>query len=514
MDTATVSQPTQAESSGGNIQQYLDVLRRRKKIVMGFCIIGTMIVTVLCFVLTPLYMATATLVIEGEMTDVLNPSENSTQGVSFDVFQNYIQTHMAIILSRKVAGRVFQELELDKLSRYGGKQGASPLTLLMRQAWKNLKEKIRVALNIPKGPAIPADPFTLFVKDIDLEQLKGTRAVQVSVYNPSAILAANAANALARSYMSENTMRRANAYIRNQRMAGLNADYTRLQSQYDYLSNVYGPKHYKMLALNKEIRDLSDRIAEEQAKIASGDIDPSLTKETNKEGQKLLQDVLKRIQEVSVRSSSQMNNVTVADLAVPPKEIAFPKKGLSILVGFLASLLTGIFLAYLIDYLDDTLKDQDDLKNVMGRVLFLGAVPFDERIKGFNRLSKMDRLLMHRPLSGSAEAYRLVRTHLQWFIDKEPTFKDFAVVSSIPGEGKSTIASNLAVSIAQLEKRVLLVDADVRRGRLHRTYGMKNKNGLGQYLLGASSFEICLSSSFEPSRKSGSFTALKASKSV
>jgi capsular exopolysaccharide synthesis family protein len=253
-----------------------------------------------------------------------------------------------------------------------------------------------------------------------------------------------------------------------------------------------------MVALNTEIRGLADRIALEQSKIKSGEIDSSLTSEKGGESRKLLEEVLNRIQDVSVRSSSQMNNVVVADLAVPPKEIAFPKKNQAILIGFLASLLAGIFLAYLIEFLDDTIKDQSDLKNVIGGVILLGTVPFDETVKGFNRALKMDRLMMNRPLSGSAESYRLIRVHLQWFMDKEPSFKDFAVVSSIPGEGKSTVSSNLAVSIAQLEKRVLLVDADVRRGRLHRTYGMRNTKGLGQYLLGTASFEEILHETSTP----------------
>lgn len=491
MDTTVEQHPMGPEVSGGSIQQYLEVLGRRKWIVFWFCVLGTSIVASLSFLMTPLYKASTTIVIEGESSDVLNPSQDSSRGVSFDVFENYIETQMSLIRSRSVAGKVFQELELDRLPRYQAKE-------TNRKILNSVPEQVRTVLDLPLETAGRVDPLKIFLRDIELERLKGTRAVVISVYNPDAVMAASAANALARRYAQDNLMRRANSYIRNQRMAALNADYMRLQSQYDYLSNIYGPKHHKMLALNTEIRALADRIASEQEKIKSGEIDESLIQGKNNESRKLLEEVLKKIQDVSVRSSSQMNNVVVADPAVPPKEIAFPKKGQSILIGFLASLLTGIFFAYLVEYLDDTIKGSEDLKNVLGRALYVGAVPYDERVKGFNRLSKMDRLVMHRPLSGSAEAYRLIRMHLQWFMDKEPSFKDFAVVSSIPGEGKSTIASNLAVSIAQLEKRVLLVDADVRRGRLHKTYGMKNKKGLGQYLVGTSSFEEILQETSTP----------------
>lgn len=493
MDAAVIpQQPGAGESPGGNVQQYLDVLRRRKWIVISFCILGTAAVALLTAFVTPLYKASTTIVIEGEGSDILNPSQDSSRGVSFDVFENYIETQMSLIRSRSIAGKVFQELDFGKLPRYRTEKKESPSVL------KKASSAVRGVLDLPEKTASSADPVNRFIKDIELERLKGTRAVQISVYNPDADLAAMAANALATRYAQDNLMRRANSYIRNQRMAALNADYMRLQSQYDYLSNIYGPKHYKMQALNTEIRALADRITAEQTKISSGEIDESLVDDEGKESRRLLEEILTTIQDVSVRSSSQMNNVVVADPAVPPKEVAFPKKGKSILIAFLASLLAGIFLAYLIEYLDDTIKNYEDLRSVMGRALYAGSVPFDERIKGFNRLSKMDRMMMHRPLSGSAEAYRLIRVHLQWFIDKVPGFKEFAVVSAIPGEGKSTVASNLTVSLAQLDKRMLLVDADVRRGRLHRTYGMKNKKGLGQFLIGEAKFEDILQETSTP----------------
>ena len=75
-----------------------------------------------------------------------------------------------------------------------------------------------------------------------------------------------------------------------------------------------------------------------------------------------------------------------------------------------------------------------------------------------------------------------MRIQLNWFMKKKPEFKDFAIVSSIPDEGKSTISSNIALALAQLDQKVLLVDADIRRGRLSRTYSAGKKKGLSHYL--------------------------------
>ncbi|HLD49809.1 MAG TPA: hypothetical protein VJC08_01275, partial [bacterium] len=281
-----------------------------------------------------------------------------------------------------------------------------------------------------------------------------------------------------------NLMRRAMTFIRNQRMASLNADYLRLQSKYDLLSNQYGSKHHEMIMLKSEIQALASRIRDEQSKkaaIASAPESP-FGNVTREEEERLLDEILRKIQESSVFSSEQMNNIAIMDPAVPPTEVAVPHKTRNTLVAFFVSLMVGFFLAFFAEYLDDTVKNEEDLKKVIGGSNFMGMIPFEHQVKGFRRLSRVDSLVTQRPLSGSAEAYRLLRIQLHWFMKKKPDFKDFAVVSSLPDEGKSTIASNIALALAQLDQKILLVDADIRRGRLSRTYNMGKKKGLSHYL--------------------------------
>lgn len=472
------TQPQTLELPETNVKDYWDIIVRRRWIILVFCAVSTIAVAIFSFLTTPLYMASATIVVENENSDVLNPTDNSSKGMSFDIFENYLQTQMSLILSRNVAGRVFDDLGLALDPRYQGETNPAKLYFKKKRA-----EFFSILGVKSKNMNVKDDPLYVFLKDVHLERLKGTRAIRISVFHPEAQRASDIANALAERYSRDNLMRRAMTFIRNQRMAALNADYLRLQSKYASFSNQYGPKHYEMVQLKNEIRALAKSIEGEQTKTSAAAVEPlpfgDVTKE---EEEKLLSEILNKIQESSVFSSDQMNNIAIVDPAIPPSEVAIPNKTRATLIAFFASFIAGIFLAFFAEYLDDTVKSEDDLKKIIGNSNFMGMVPYENHVEGFRRLSRVDSLVTQRPLSGSAEAYRLLRIQLHWFMKKKPDFKDFAIVSSLPDEGKSTISSNMALSMAQLDQRVLLVDADIRRGRLSRTYGSGKKKGLSHYL--------------------------------
>lgn len=427
------------------LRDYLQILHRRRWIVIAFCIISTVTVAVASFVVTPLYRGTTTVVIEGEDTDVISSYEKApSYGASFDIYENYLNTQMTMIRSRSVAGKVFDKHGLSAHPRY-------------------LKSK---------------DPLAVFIKDITLERIKGSRIMKISVDNPSPQASAELANDLAEAYAQDNLMRRALTFIRNQRMASLNAEFLRLQARHDELSQHYGPKHPEMIALTDEIRTMSKRI--ESARFAEAHPEAAGAAQ---ESQALLEDALLKIQESSVMSSSRMNNIVISDRAVVPKERQSPKRILNIAIAFAGGLVGGVFLAFFTHYLDDTVKSEDDLKRAIGKKIFLGALLSEKKhSSNLKTLGHIDRLTAERPDSASSEAYRLVRTRLLWSMDKGQKLKDIGVYSSIPGEGKTTVASNLAIALTQLGQKVLLVDTDIRRGRVHETYNVLNDKGLGNFL--------------------------------
>lgn len=153
-----------------------------------------------------------------------------------------------------------------------------------------------------------------------------------------------------------------------------------------------------------------------------------------------------------------------------------PRVMVNTLLALIIGAMLGLGGALLLEYLDDTVKTPNDVQKLTGLVTLGGVVKL-EGVSPDQRLVVRDT-----PKSAGAEAYRVLRTNLQ-FSSVDKPLSTLLVTSSGPGEGKSTTASNLAIAIAQSNKRVILVDADLRRPSLHRLWRLTNNVGLSTALL-------------------------------
>ncbi len=180
------------------------------------------------------------------------------------------------------------------------------------------------------------------------------------------------------------------------------------------------------------------------------------------------------------RVQSSPNVVQVEPASVPAKPFTprpFQTAGLYAAVGLLG--MAGI--AFLVEYLDDTIKTPEDVKNVLGLPV-IGLVADmnngNPQRKGANGVFVADQ-----PRSPITEAFRSLRTSLEFYSVDSP-LQFLVVTSSGPEEGKTTIATNLAVILARGDKNVLLLDADLRRPNVHNLLGVSNRVGLSDLLRG------------------------------
>ena len=168
----------------------------------------------------------------------------------------------------------------------------------------------------------------------------------------------------------------------------------------------------------------------------------------------------------------QIESATVPAKPVRPKPVT--NTGLAAVVGlFLAG---GI--AFLIEYLDDTVRTPEDVE----RILSLPIIGYIGDIK-IRQGEAVDGHVLKHPRSPVSEAFRSLRTNLE-FANVDHPLNKILVASSGPSEGKTTVASNLAVIIAQGGRRVLLIDADLRRPRIHSIFGIPNRMGLSSLFRG------------------------------
>ncbi|MDA8239689.1 MAG: polysaccharide biosynthesis tyrosine autokinase [Nitrospiraceae bacterium] len=202
--------------------------------------------------------------------------------------------------------------------------------------------------------------------------------------------------------------------------------------------------------------------------------------ETNKQ---LFDAIIKKIKEQDITQDIQTVNVWVVEKAEVPKSPAKPNKARNILLGLIVGLLGGIGLTFFVEYLDNTIKSVEDTEAKLG-VPVLGVVTL-LKDKG----KSMDQIVRDEPQSAFAESYKVLRTAILLSSAVNPP-KNILITSISPGEGKTVTSVNLAMTIAQSEHKVLLVDSDLRKPRIHKIFGMDNSRGLSTYLAGASDMDI------------------------
>ena len=213
--------------------------------------------------------------------------------------------------------------------------------------------------------------------------------------------------------------------------------------------------------------------------------------------------LLTKLKEANIQAGLKSSNIRVVDPAMVPSNPSRPAKARNIGLSLLVGLVGGIGLALLREYLDNTVKTPDDVEN-LARLPSLAVVPAFGNENGTARRSKLlggvspnghekrvELVAQHLPKSQMSEAFRALRTALLLSQADHPP-QIILVTSALPREGKTTAAANLAVTLAQLGDRTLLIDADLRKPGVGRLLNMTDGKyaGLSSYLAGVSSLDL------------------------
>ncbi|MDD2654206.1 MAG: polysaccharide biosynthesis tyrosine autokinase [Candidatus Omnitrophica bacterium] len=420
-----------------NLSEYLHIIKNRREVIAIFFCVTVFVVTVGSFLMRPVYRATVTLLVDLESPNVLNASDASMAlgSTNYYTYKEYLQSQIEIVKSRSIARQVLDEFKLGETKEYRRSK----------------------------------DPIKKFLKNVSVDTIRDTRLMNLSVDNRNPNLAAELANRLAAIYVDRNL-----AYIAKSEIINLHKnEYLKLQAKLAEYSKVYKDKHPKMIRLKEEIAQLATLVKEEQEKAAGSRFSSS--------GGEM--DVSS-----AFLSGLKANNITIQDAADIPTSPIKPKKRLNILMSLFVGLFGGIGLAFFLEFLEGTVKGIEDVDRLV-KWPFLGNVPKIDGTGSETTEIQRDIFVHSSPLDPVSEAYRAIRTSVLFSSTEEHPLRAIIVTSPGPQEGKTTTLCNLAIAMAQNQKKVLLVDADMRKPRLHEIFKNKNKAGLSSYLSGQAAFD-------------------------
>jgi exopolysaccharide transport family protein len=283
-------------------------------------------------------------------------------------------------------------------------------------------------------------------------------------------------------------------------------------------SKKYGENHPQMVAIDSELKTLQKRKSQEVNRVINSlknEYKVALAKEESlkdalsKQKQELLdlnekaiqygvlrrevesaqniyELLIKRFKETSLSENMKAGNIRIIDKAEVSKTPVKPQKKRSIILAVIVGLFGGIGLAFFLEYLDNTIKTPDDLKQYLD-IPDLGTVPlFATKNKG-NPGNPKDRtsdlIALHSPRSTASESYRGIRTNIL-FSTAGSVPQVILVSSAGPREGKTITAANIAITMAQAGSKIVILDCDMRRPEIHRLFGATRDRGMSNILVG------------------------------
>ncbi len=320
--------------------------------------------------------------------------------------------------------------------------------------------------------------------------------------------------------------------LENKLIMDLKQAYIQLEAQYMKLSETYKPEYPEMLRLKNQMQTIQKRIESEVSKILTAiknDYESSLRKEsfirkafeqqkakvmemkekaiqynilkreadTNRE---LYKGLLQRMKEAGVSAGITASNIQVVDQAEVPLKPHRPNKPLNLILAMVVGLFLGVGLAFFFEYLDNTVKTPEEVEQQI-RLPSLGMVPeiSHERRKRLEsgKSYPVELVTYGHPRSLLSEAYRNIRTSILLSFSERPP-KRIAISSPNPEEGKTTTVINTAIALSQTGAKVVIIDADLRRPRVHKVFNDENGLGLSNFLSGHTELEPLIKSTEIP----------------
>ena len=417
---------------------YISVIFKHLWILILFIFIGVSIATAVNVFTQPVYKATVLMMIDRETAGRI---DTTTFG-SWASDEDYYRTQYKLLESKTLLQKIHNILNLNQYPEFANPNG-----------WVKLKKRLKI------------------------EPVTRSRLVNVEVSSFDKNLTAKIANTLAKTFCEDNITNR--SFITQDIIAALESTVKNQQQQEllnsipqvvnsDFIKNLKN----KEIALQEEYAKLTAKYTTNHPNVMSVENQLKVIKE------KIDIETKRLIQSIKIDLSGKFagNNIRIIDEATVPDNPYLPRKLINLLIGVVAGGIIAILIIFMIEFLDKSIKSSEDLEKELD-LSFLGFVPTEKLKKGTKEYSFM--LNKDNPLY--AEQIRNIRVMLNFTL---ANFKDkaFLITSSVQSEGKTNLSTNLSVAMAQTGSKVLIVDGDLRRARLHKAFDLPLRNGMSDIL--------------------------------
>lgn len=411
---------------------YLDAFLKHWRLIAFMAFLGIVGAVVINMLMQPRYKATVLMMIDRE-------NSGKIEQVAFGSWtsdEDYYRTQYELLESRTLLETIYKDLNLAEVPEFA-------------KGWKALKNNLKI------------------------EPVTRSRLVNITVSSYDPRLAARIANYLAESFTLQNVKNRismaqeviaalesteqspAQKELLNSLPQVINSDFIKglknqeiqTASQLSLLLGKYTENHPEVISVQNKLDTIRNTI--------------------DRETKRLLQSI-----KIDLSGQFSANNIRVVDAAVVPLKPYQPRKLINIIVGIFAGCLIGVIFSFLLECIDQTVKTSKDIEDKF-KIPLLGFVPHEKQKKGFEDY----RIMLKEGNVLTAENVRNIRTMLSFSLNAHK-IKTLLITSSLQGEGKSFFSSSLSTAFAQAGKKVLLIDGDLRRGRLHRIFKLSNEKGL------------------------------------
>ena len=412
----------------------INLVFKRFWLLVAMVALGLVAAVLVNLLMRPAYKATALMMINKEDAGKID----ATPYGSFASEEDYYRTQYQLLQSRSLLSKVYTKMKLGQVEEFANPNGLKKLE-----------------------------------KSLDVAPITRSRLVNVSAtaYDPS--LATDIVNTLTDTFVADNVSNR--VFMGQDVIAALEST-ERSSAEQELLNSMPQVVNSDFI---KTLKQQASKLAADRARLLAKyttnhpDV-ISVQNQLDAVNGQINTETRRLVQSIKIELSGQFsgNNIRVIDPAVTPEKPVRPRKLMNLAIGLLGGGLLGLMLVFVLEFLDQSVKSSEDLEEKLG-LPFLGFVPYEKLKKKESEYAT----LLKEGNSLVAENVRNVRTMLDFSLAGEHN-APILITSSLQGEGKSYLSSNLLVALAQTGKKVLLVDGDLRRARVHRVFKLSTEKGL------------------------------------